>query len=95
MSHRDTIIESFSGAFSSIEFEEDIRETDEERELRLKEFENDIKSSKMESWYKLMYYLATGDVTKIESVVKTNANLIFAHLQFEKANKKWVQSVKA
>lgn len=42
----------------------------------------------------MVYYLANGDVTKWEPVLKTNAILCFTHLAFEKHDKKFVESIK-
>lgn len=42
----------------------------------------------------MVYYLANGDVTKWEPVLKTNAILCFTHLAFERYDTKFVQLIK-
>ena len=49
---------------------------------------------KANNWFKMIYYLTMGDITKTNEVMKTNANYIFHTLGFEKMNQKWISQFK-
>ena len=51
-------------------------------------------NARQNAWTRMVYYLAGGDVTKWEPVLKTNAILCFTHLAYEKYDTKFAQSVK-
>lgn len=62
----------------------------------LEELENNEEQTMMEikanNWFKLIYHLTRGDVTKTESIMKSNANYVFHMLGFEKMNQNFVKN---
>jgi len=53
--------------------------------------EQTIMEIKANTWFKMIYYLVKGDLTKTEALMKTNANYIFHMLGFEKMNSQWIK----
>lgn len=70
--------------------EEDEKMTDEEIEEQEKNKEDILMEIKANTWFKMIYHLTKGDITKTDSLMKTNANYVFHILGFEKSNQKWV-----
>ena len=67
--------------------EEELKEMEENKEETMMEI-------KANNWFKMIYYLVSGDLTKTEAIMKTNANYIFHTLGFEKSNSKWISQFK-
>lgn len=58
------------------------------------EDEDNEQNNRLNAWTRMVYYLAQGDVTRWEPVLRSNAILCFTHLAFEKFDPKFVQAVK-
>jgi hypothetical protein len=86
---RESVLDIFKGLFTPIEVEDDIRENEKE-ELT----PEDIKEIKANNWFKMIYWLTKGDITKTENLMKTNANYVFHTLGFEKSNSQWITQFK-
>jgi acyl-CoA synthetase (AMP-forming)/AMP-acid ligase II len=67
--------------------EEELKEMEENKEATMMEI-------KANNWFKMIYYLTSGDITRTENVMTTNANYIFHTLGFEKMNTKWISQFK-
>lgn len=74
--------------------EEDPRESEEEREERIKQEQINKELNRINSWNALIYYLADGDLSKVEAVYKSNAHLVMHHKLFEKSNPTLVKYIK-
>lgn len=69
------------------ETEQDIRETEEQKQLRLENEAKERDRNRALNWFSILYYLSEGDVTKMERVLKENAHLCLTVKQFEETNK--------
>lgn len=67
---------------------DDLRESEDDRFDRLAKEAEEKDERRRKGWYTMAYLLATGDVTRMEAVLSTNANVCFTHLAFEHTNKK-------
>ena len=90
--YRNRNLEVFAGIFTPVELEEDDRMTEEELKEMEEKKEETMMEIKANNWFKLIYHLTRGDVTKTESVMRSNANYIFHILGFEKMNSNFVKN---